>query len=60
MKQLEQKQGIVEDIITGNRRTAIKTTSREWRTAELLGRLQNVTYRGKGVEANQSTYGRIN
>jgi hypothetical protein len=34
-------------------------TSREWRTAKLLNRLQNWSHRGKGSEVNQSTHGRI-
>jgi hypothetical protein len=34
-------------------------TSCEWRTAELLNRLQNGTRRGKGDAANQSIHGRI-
>jgi hypothetical protein len=33
-------------------------TSCEWRTAELLDRLQNGTHRGKGGAADQSIYGR--
>jgi hypothetical protein len=43
--------------ISQDRRTAIKMVC-EWRTADLLDRLQNGTHRGNGGEADQSTHGR--
>jgi hypothetical protein len=59
MKRLEQKRGMRKDIITGNRRTAIRRARpRQVNGRRAARQVAECNPQGQRVEADQSTYGR--